>query len=125
MAIGSLERDLGERLLERGANGIQLTPKGRAFLAAVRSGRQRLFDDITGALGLSEGRDRVIRVGAVVHFGLYRLLPLIERLGARLPRMQVGFTWSFQSMEALKDGKLDFAFVAWTSRPKRVRYAAV
>src|SRR5262245_22590927 len=86
-AIANLERTLGKRLLDRGRNGIELTPYG---LALLRCGIA-VFDDIRRGMAdiefLSDPTAGEVRVGCSEPVSAGIMTAVINRLARKYPRV--------------------------------------
>lgn len=109
--IKSLERALGSILLERLPNGVRPTNVGRALVAHARdivrlSGEVQQLVDVPGELS---GR---ICVGASESLTNHRLVPLIEYMYLRYPRIDFSLrlTAPQEAMAQLLGGQMDCMF---------------
>ncbi|MFE7131728.1 LysR family transcriptional regulator [Streptomyces sp. NPDC057638] len=110
--VKSLEQGLGVTLLERLPSGVRPTPAGHQLLPYAReiislTGRAR--HAIT-----SDGQPHgSVEVGTVESLTSYRLLPMVEYLYRRFPKIQVSLHAGAgtDAVAAVRDGRLDCAFV--------------
>lgn len=109
VSIQKLESELGVRLFERGARGVQLTPSGQAALDDARRivHHAASFAEMASlAQGGMAGQLRIGFVGSATHGMLQRLIP---RFRAEHPRveLQLRDSTSMQILPALADESLD------------------
>ncbi|MEU3231437.1 LysR family transcriptional regulator [Nocardiopsis alba] len=111
--VKALERSLGVALFERLSDGVRLT-----------SGGERLLPYAVGILDLhADARAAVAEVGAAPEGSLvvgtmesvtsYRLMPLIEHMHLRFPRVRLAMRPGVceRTYEAIRDGSYDCGFV--------------
>ncbi|MFJ1797978.1 MULTISPECIES: LysR family transcriptional regulator [unclassified Streptomyces] len=110
--VKSLEQGLGVSLLERLPGGVRPTPAGAQLLPYAREiisltarARQAVSAD-----GEPHG---CVEVGTVESVTSYRLLPMVEYLYRRYPKMQVSLHAGADAdaITAVREGRLDCAFV--------------
>ncbi len=118
-SIGKLEEDLGFSLFDRGVDGIRLTKKGQALHEELLTHRRAIREKIAATLHQKE--QPVVRIGCVGHIATYRFLDVLDSLKDELPLVHLFTSTSFECMEEVIKGNLDFAIVAWSSTPKRVK----
>ncbi|GAA2043391.1 MULTISPECIES: LysR family transcriptional regulator [Streptomyces] len=110
--IKNLEQGLGTILLERLPGGIRTTPSGAELLPYAREivSLTRRARESVRSEGQPHGR---IDVGTVETLTTYRLLPVIEYLYRRYPKVQISMhTDTTGDPRALvRDGTLDCAFL--------------
>jgi DNA-binding transcriptional LysR family regulator len=87
--VAALERDLGVTLFERVGKRLVLTDTGRGLVEHVRA-----MDEAAGMVSLSaSGRSRAlageVRITAGEVLSAYLLPPILERIRARYPELQV------------------------------------
>ena len=116
-SIRALEQELGITLFVRTTRRVSLTEAGRAFLTEVRrvqAAVQSARDAVESVRGMVRG---------TVHIGIMQRLAPFFDLPAVLARFRVGHpeveiqlrqTGSATLMAEVADGKLDFAFLAYT-----------
>jgi DNA-binding transcriptional LysR family regulator len=121
-AIRSLEDELGTTLFERTTRRVEPTESGRALLphartmlaqaSAARDAVQRATHELSGSL----------RVGAEQCLGFVDVSGLLERIRRRYPLVDLDFTQtgSHDLVAAVRDGRIDLAFVAGTDLPPRM-----
>ncbi|TXN08720.1 LysR family transcriptional regulator [Methylobacterium sp. WL103] len=87
--LTTLERRAGVRLIQRSTRSLSITDEGQTLLVQV----ERALDAIESAEErLATGRDEpmgLLRVGAPVSFGRRHVAPVLGRLAARHPRLDV------------------------------------
>lgn len=110
--VKSLEQGLGVTLLERLPSGVRPTAAGRQLLPYAReiislTSRARQAIDSGGQ---PHGR---VDVGTVESLTSYRLLPMVEYLYRRYPKVQVALHAGAgaDAIVAVREGRLDCAFV--------------
>ena len=120
IAIRKLEDDLGAPLFDRHPRGISLTRKGEALFDRL----QHLQSEAASAIehAISETDDLPLRIGAVSHFGVKYLLPLLKRDDWHSLRHHIFFGSSLTVYEAVKSRRLDYGIISWTHKPKDVRW---
>ena len=109
--LSELERMAGQKLVDRGRNGTQLTPAGERFLPAAAEAT-RAVD--AAATALSPGRTSpppALPVGALFTVAGGLLAQAIGRLLARRPdaRVAVRMSHNPELLSALKSGDVDLA----------------
>lgn len=113
-SMAALERELGCRLFIRNRRGVELTPEGRIFYAHVEAGCEQFRrgrEELAQAVGLQSGS---IAIGASETALRGWVLSRLERFHALYPGVKLrmyGGT-SFEAMEELKSGAIDFAVAA-------------
>ncbi|WP_354004977.1 LysR family transcriptional regulator [Ramlibacter albus] len=115
VSIQKLEAELGVRLFERDAKGVQLTGSGRAALAEARLILQHAEGFAEMATLADTGRAGVLRIGftgSATHGVLQRLVP---RVRAEMPRVELQLREgsSMGIVQALATGDMDAGFL-WT-----------
>jgi molybdate transport repressor ModE-like protein len=114
--IASLERTVGQRLVERsrGGAGIELTEAGRLVLQHSDAILARLKAAQADVEALLEGTAGELRVGITQSVGV-RILPgLMQRFGAAWPDVRVRPTEAAADLElydAVERGDVDLSFV--------------
>lgn len=117
-SMAALERELGCRLFIRNRRGVELTPEGRLFYAHVEAGCEQFRrgrEEIAQAVGLQSGS---IAIGASETALRGWVLSRLDRFHALYPGVKLhlyGGT-SFEAMEELKSGAIDFAVAAVSGR---------
>ncbi|HEX6355558.1 LysR family transcriptional regulator [Actinophytocola sp.] len=109
--VQALEQSVGATLLERLPRGIRLTPAGEELLPYAReiiALTERAREAVSSG-GQPHGR---VEVGTVESLTNYRLLPLIEYLYLRYPKVQVSMRSSAcgETIAKVREGRLDCAF---------------
>jgi DNA-binding transcriptional LysR family regulator len=115
VSIQKLEAELGVRLFERNAKGVQLTASGEAALSEARQILQHADGFAEIAALANSGRAGLLRIaftGSATHGVLQRLVP---RIRAELPKLQLllreGSTMGI--VQSLAAGEID-AGILWT-----------
>ncbi len=115
-SMAALERELGCRLFIRNRRGVELTPEGRIFYAHVEAGCEQFRrgrEELAQAVGLQSGS---IAIGASETALRGWVLSRLDRFHALYPGVKLrlyGGT-SFEAMEELKSGAIDFAVAAFS-----------
>lgn len=113
-AIMQLENRLSVKLFYRVSRGIRLTPEGELLFSHI----EKAFDQLeAGEDGLREIRGLaggLMRIGASDMTLRFYLLDHIERFREEYPliRLSVTNAPTPQSLEALRNGKIDFAVIS-------------
>ena len=124
--VRELERQYGQRLLERRGNRVALTEAGRLLLAhaeAVASSQQQLDDHLLALRDPDEAAGR-LRLGASTTLAQYVLPGLLPAFQARYPKVQLTLfnANSEHIAEALLRGELDLGFVEGRSKSRDLHY---
>jgi DNA-binding transcriptional LysR family regulator len=126
--IATLERIVGERLLERpgGSRPVRLTEVGRRMLAHSCLVLDRIDAAQADLAALRAGAAGRLRVGAFQSVGATLLPPLMSRLSRTRPGLQIELTQTTSDPELfdlLEGGRLDitFAMLPAPEGPFRVR----
>ncbi|MCX4852901.1 LysR family transcriptional regulator [Streptomyces canus] len=109
--IAALEKSLGLRLIERGAEGWTLTDIGRAVSESARvieEAIDRVVDTVTGQD--SPSLHGTVRVSAPDGFGTVFATPALVRVRRRHPRLQVELITATRQL-ALRPSGFDLALV--------------
>jgi DNA-binding transcriptional LysR family regulator len=86
--VGSLERELGIRLLDRSPKGLTLTTKGERYLEACQPLVQQLFE-AERAVATTRRQQRTIVVGAPGLLSRLHLVPALARFRDRHPHIHI------------------------------------
>ncbi len=111
--LKALEDELGVKLFERTPRGMELTEAGRRLLEEAR----RTLDSATRIRAAAEqlrgAAQGVVRFGTVVDPVALRLGDVLVKLAERHPQVSLHLQQglSFQTLEAVKRGELDCAYV--------------
>ncbi|KAB1082195.1 LysR family transcriptional regulator [Neorhizobium galegae] len=117
--IKLLEREIGTKLFNRTTRGVELTRAGESLLSDVRAILAASKRAIVTAQQIGRGEAGSIRVGFT---GSVALNPLLSRVFAGfrqaypLVDVQLAESTTRASLEALRNGQLDFGFI----RPSEV-----
>ena len=119
--IRQLEKDLGQRLFQRGVGDLRLTEAGRIFLRhaheVLRTAEKarRAMDDLTDGRVSGE-----IRIGTVDSVGIYFLPQILRNMREKHPgvRLTVLYRNSDEILQALLSDQIDMALVD-NPRPDR------
>jgi DNA-binding transcriptional LysR family regulator len=87
--VAELERQLGVRLIERGAHRLELTEAGRLLLAGTKSAMHDLADAATAAREGQSTPRGVLRVGSPVLFSQLALGQLCAKFLVAYPELQL------------------------------------
>ncbi len=117
MSIKSFEDDLGQKLFQRSKQGIKLTPFGKNMARILLKQKTEMEKGINASLGI-DVEQPTIKIGCVGHFAQRYLLPFVEKNKSHVPKLQILLARSITSFELVESGKLDFAFVSWTRKPR-------
>lgn len=117
VAIQNLEEEVGTPLIERRRDGIRLTATGEAFYQKtslhINALKLSLAESLTGA------QVPTLKIGSIDHFASQKLFSLVrnttDSLNAQLFLNRSGFIF-----EAVERGQLDFGFVSWSHKPKKI-----
>lgn len=105
LQLGRLESFLGVRLLERTSRAVELTERGRDFLASA----ENLLELSHQALTQFSGGDSLIRIGVSQEFARHHLVALLGSINARTGApisVTVGMTYDL--LQDLTSSQLDF-----------------
>jgi DNA-binding transcriptional LysR family regulator len=118
-ALARIEKACAARLVRRSTHGLSLTPEGETFLAYARRviGTLDEFEgEFAGSTGEVSGTVRVAASTVVAH---YQLIPSLEGLGLRHPRLQVELDVSDRMADLARDA-IDIAVRTATHLPDTV-----
>lgn len=118
--VNGLERDLGVHLFERSAQGLALTTAGESYLEQCRPSVEALRD-LDEQVRASATRPRgTVVVGVQNVVARSMLGPLLPRLHARHPDLQVDLRESTQMVEADAPGVDVYLSLAWPRAPDMI-----
>ena len=107
MALRRLEDDVGQRLLDRSARGVQLTDAGRLLLPYA----QRILGAAADARRILAGRqiEGAVRLGLIEDVAVGRLPHALRRFSAAYPQvsLEIAVDYSKALSDKLSDGALD------------------
>jgi len=112
--IRALEETLGVRLFERRHRGVWLTDAGRAFLAQVADGIDKLDYAVKTVGMIGSGELGRIRIGVPTTIAAGFLAELLHRYRQQWPGIHVEL-FDGRARDAIfrvRDGRLDVAFIA-------------
>ena len=123
--IQSLERQLGVRLLNRGAGGVTLTGAGAVLLREARTLIAQHDRALAAVSGQGTAGSAPLRVGVPLEFPADLLPRALAEVDASFPQCQVDIRHASTSaqLSALEAGQLDLALVR--ERPADPDYDAV
>ena len=119
-ALNSLEEQWTVRLLNRGRNGVQLTPEGQLLLPYIRTvlhDQRRLSEFIDEINGLKEG---LIRIGTFNSVSAQWLPGIISKFHKDYSgiRFELLHGTDTQIVSWIADGRVDVGFVAYPTNPE-------
>jgi DNA-binding transcriptional LysR family regulator len=120
-AIADLEQALGVRLLDRTSKGVFPTRYGEALLARGRAAFDELRQGIRDLEFISDPAAGEVRIGCSESL-LAFLVPVIERLSHRHPRMRFHVQqvhWPTVNFPELEERKIDLALARLVTIPKQ------
>jgi len=122
-AIKRLEEDLKTKLFERSVRGITLTEAGQALYTELMSLQKDAQLRVSHSLGQTE--KTLLRVGCVGHLASKYLLTILEDLKTELPKTHLFTSNSLDCYEEVQKGNVEFAFIAWSSKPKTLKHIRI
>lgn len=122
-AMKLLEEELNAKLFERSVHGIRLTEAGKALHSELSDIHKNIQSRINRSLGKKQ--KSLLRLGCVGHLASKYLLDVLETLKGELPVIHLFTSNSLECYEEVLKGSVDFAFVAWSSKPKRLKFIRV
>lgn len=122
--IRALEEELGVRLFERTARGVNLTAYSQKLLPKARHIVDAAVNLVASAKDMREDLGGKIRIGTIIHPDLVRLAELTGRMRARYPRVELEFHHGLSGwvLDSLRQHALDAGFFVGT--PPRASIAA-
>jgi len=123
-AMKQLEEQLGVSLFIRGSRGVTLTQEGEILKGYVDSALNLLDAGETRIQALRSLTAGELRIGASDTVSRWYLLPAIERFHVMYPEVALRITnrTSPETLELLKEGKLDVGFVNMPMSVTGVQY---
>lgn len=111
--VGTLEKQLGVKLFARKPRGVQLTAEGEVLYAYVDTGLSQLESGERELERMRQLEAGELKIGAGDAISGHFLLPYLGRFRALYPdiHLQVINRTSEQTIELLKEGRVDLAFV--------------
>lgn len=112
-AIKKLEADLNTKLFSRSSRGVRLTEEGALLYGYTREAFRSLNDGEAALRQFSRLGAGHIRIGVSTTLCKYLLLPYLKDFVAANPhiRFTIQCQSSFQTMELLKEGKVDIGLI--------------
>lgn len=112
--IHNLENELGCRLFSRSKRGVELTPEGRLFYDYISAGCDQFAkgeSELSSMVSLENGTIYISATEAALHC---YLLQAMEEFNESYPnvRFKILNNSTKESIQALKDGKVDLAVVS-------------
>jgi len=110
--IRALEEELGVRLFERTAHGVNLTAFSKKLLPKAERIVDAAVELAASARGMREELTGKIRIGTIIHPDLVRLAELTARMRARYPRIELEFHHGLSGwvLDSLRQHTLDAGF---------------
>lgn len=112
--IHKLEGELGCRLFTRSKTGMKLTPEGRTFYGYVAAGCAQFFkgeNDLSNLISLENGTIYISATETALHCYLFQAMEEFNSLYPNV-RFKILNNSTTESVNAVKEGKVDLAFVA-------------
>ena len=112
--IHKLEGELGCRLFTRSKTGMKLTPEGRTFYGYVAAGCAQFFkgeNDLSNLISLENGTIYISATETALHCYLFQAMEEFNSLYPNV-RFKILNNSTTESVNAVKDGKVDLAFVS-------------
>jgi len=120
-AVHRLEHQLGQRLLDRGTRGVELTDAGRLVLDRARTllaQARAIRDDLDELAGGVRG---TVTLGTVLSTGELDMVAILTRFHRRHPRISVRLRLSAgpenQHLQRLLNGEFDLSLVPQPDQP--------
>ena len=112
-SVRRLEKELGVRLFERGAKGVQLTREGELLRGYVSSAMGMLEAGESRMRMLSKLDAGELRIGASDTVSRWFLVPIIRRFHDMYPNVSMSITnrTTTQTLELLQSGSIDIGYV--------------
>jgi DNA-binding transcriptional LysR family regulator len=125
-AIGSLEREIGVRLLERVGRGVRLTPAGELFVEYARRIEGLEEEALVRVRSLGDPEGGVLRIGAVATVGEELLPRWLSAFRAVHPRVSVLLEVANKArlLELLRAHRLDLVVAGRPPLGERLRIVA-
>lgn len=122
--IKQLEEELGGKLFFRMARGVTLTAEGQVLFQYVEKAFNLMESGekaIAGMHGLESGE---INIGASDTLCKYYLLPYLEQFHTAHPDIRIRVTnrTTPETLELLKEGKIDFGIVSLPASDKQIEF---
>lgn len=112
--IHNLENDLGCRLFVRSRKGMSLTPEGHAFYDYIAAGCAQFFkaeSNLESLLSLDNGTIYISATETALHCFLFQAMEAFNNSYPKV-RFQIVNNSTTDSVNAVKEGKVDMAFVS-------------
>jgi DNA-binding transcriptional LysR family regulator len=126
-ALGRLRRILGDELLVRAGDGLELTPRGQALVQPSR----RMMLELAGMLDAASPFDprelrRTFRIAASDHTLFVLMRPLEHALSRKAPHVDLHFLpLSNRSTTELEESTADLALGVFDRLPPKVSHASL
>lgn len=120
--IQDLEEEIGFKLFDRLARGVQLTSAGKLFLDEVRRLLQQVDDATTRARSVATGQSGTLRVGFIESMSWHGIVPdSFREFRTQQPEveLQIKPLSSAGQVDAVRSGELDAGFVFTIARMDR------
>ncbi|MFT3801982.1 MAG: LysR family transcriptional regulator [Burkholderiaceae bacterium] len=106
--IAVLEKQIGERLIERTTRRVALTEGGEAYARELRDALSQLNDAHAKARNRSSEPEGLVRITMPTALGRMRVVPRLARLSARYPKLRFDLDLSDRYVDML-EGSYDVA----------------
>jgi DNA-binding transcriptional LysR family regulator len=117
--LARLEKACGARLMHRSTHGLSLTDEGRTFLEYSRRTLEML-EELEGTFAERAGEPSgIVRVAASTVVAHYQLVPSLDGLARRHPRLQIEFEVGDRLVDMTREG-IDIAIRAQSTLPDTV-----
>jgi DNA-binding transcriptional LysR family regulator len=117
--LARLEKACGARLMNRSTHGLSLTDEGRTFLEYSRRALDTI-EELEGTFAERAGEPSgVVRVAASTVVAQYQLVPSLEGLARRHPRLQIELEVGDRLLDMAREG-IDIAVRTAGSLPDTV-----
>ena len=117
--LARLEKACGARLMNRSTHGLSLTEEGRTFLEYSRRALDTM-EELEGAFAEHAGEPSgLVRVAASTVVAQYQLVPSLEGLAQRHPRLQIELEVGDRLLDMTREG-IDIAIRTPGSLPETV-----
>ena len=117
--LSRLEAACGARLMNRSTHGLSLTDEGRTFLDYSRRALDTI-EELEGAFAERTGEPSgVVRVAASTVVAQYQLVPSLQGLAQRHPRLQIELEVGDRLLDMARDG-IDISIRSSSALPDTV-----
>lgn len=125
ISIKNFEAEIGCALFLRQGKNAALTAKGQELFTSLSLLRDRIRQEVDPLLATQTIVH--LRVGSIPWFAQQRLMPFVasRKSGSNFKHCQYFFRPAGFLVEAVERGWIDFAFVNWPEKPKKVESIAI